>query len=144
MKILEQCFRVYSSAEAFERTIAFYEKLQSATCARRVLIQETGVVAARVGAFLILGGDGEAMIAARDVHGISYVENLDAFARLLREQGGEILQGPRTVTSGRNFTARHPDGTIMEYFEAAGAVGADLLTRAEDAVRRRTARDPRS
>ena len=118
MQILEQCFRVYAAADAFEPTIAFYEQLQGVACARRVAIAETNVVAARVGNFLILAGDGEAMTVARQVHGIFYVDDLDAYADWVREQGGEVLHAPRTVTSGRNFTARHPDGLVIEYFEA--------------------------
>ncbi|MDQ0393152.1 VOC family protein [Labrys monachus] len=118
MKILDQSFRVYAAAEALEPTIAFYEQLQGVPCARRVTITETNVVAARVGNVLILAGDGEAMTAARQVHGIFYVDDLDAYAGWVREQGGTLLHEPRTVTSGRNFTARHPDGLIIEYFEA--------------------------
>lgn len=118
MKILEQCFRVYAGAAELDATIAFYEGLQDVACARRVHITETDVTAARVGQFLILAGDGEAMVAARQVHGIFYVDDLDAFADQVRGAGGEILHGPRTVTSGRNFTARHPDGLVMEYFQA--------------------------
>ena len=117
MKILEQCFRVYAEPAALDATIAFYEQLQATTCARRVLIAETGVTAARVGAFLILAGDGEVMTTARQVNGIFYVDDLDAYADLVRDQGGEVLHEPRTVTSGRNFTARHPDGLVIEYFE---------------------------
>jgi predicted enzyme related to lactoylglutathione lyase len=119
MKILNQCFRVYATAEAIDATIAFYERLQAVTCARRVTITETNVVAARVGSFLILAGDGEAMKVARQVHGIFYVDDLDAYAGWIHEQGGELLHAPRTVTSGRNFTARHPDGLVIEYFEAS-------------------------
>ena len=118
MQILEQCFRVYATADALEPTIAFYEGLQGVTCARRVTITETNVVAARVGSFLILAGDGEAMKAARTMHGIFYVDDLDAYAEWVREQGGELIHEPRTVTSGRNFTARHPHGLIIEYFQA--------------------------
>jgi len=118
MKILEQCFRLYATADALEPTIAFYEGLQGVSCARRVTISETNVTAARVGSFLILAGDGEAMTAARQVDGIFYVDDLDAYADWVRAQGGELLHEPRTVTSGRNFTARHADGLIMEYFEA--------------------------
>ena len=120
MKILEQCFRVYAARDALDSTIAFYEELQGVPCARRVLIAETGVVAARIGQFLLLAGDGEAMAAARQVHGIFYVDDLDAFAGWVLSQGGELLHGPHEVTSGRNFTARHPDGLVMEYFERAG------------------------
>jgi hypothetical protein len=54
-----------ATADALDATIAFCEQLQGTTCARRVLIAETGVVAARVGTFLILAGDGAAMTAAR-------------------------------------------------------------------------------
>jgi predicted enzyme related to lactoylglutathione lyase len=121
MKILELCFRVYATADALDTTIAFYEQLQGTTCARRVTIAETGVVAARVGQFLILAGDGEVMTAARRVDGIFYVDDLDAYAGWVRDQGGELLHEPRIVTSGRNFTARHPDGLVMEYFEAASS-----------------------
>jgi len=120
MKILEQCFRVYAEGAALEAVIAFYEQLQGTVCARRVLIAETGVTAARVGSFLILAGDGPAMDAARQVHGIFYVDDLDAYADWIRNQGGEMLHPPRTVTSGRNFTARHPDGLVIEYFQAGG------------------------
>lgn len=118
MTILEKCFRVYASADAIDATIAFYEQLQGVTCARRVTITETNVIAARVGEILILAGDGEAMVAARKVHGIFYVDDLDAYAERVRGGGGELLHEPRTVTSGRNFTARHPDGLVIEYFEA--------------------------
>jgi len=118
MKILEQCFRVYAEAAALDETIAFYEELQGTTCARRVLIKETGVTAARVGSFLILAGDGEAMEAARNVDGIFYVDDLDSYAEWVAGHGGEMLHAPRTVTSGRNFTARHPDGLVIEYFQA--------------------------
>ena len=119
MKILGKCFRVYAARDALEQTVAFYEHLQGIACERRVLITETGVVAAKIGEFLLLAGDGDAMAAARQVHGILYVENLDAFALWVREQGGEIIHGVRAVTGGRNFTARHPDGLVMEYFERA-------------------------
>lgn len=118
MQILEKCFRVYATADMLEPTIAFYEGVQGVACARRVTITETNVVAARVGDVLILAGDGDAMVAARHVHGIFYVDDLDAFADLVKHQGAEMLHAPRDVTSGRNFTARHPDGLVIEYFEA--------------------------
>jgi predicted enzyme related to lactoylglutathione lyase len=121
VKILEQCFRVYAEAHAIDATIAFYEALQGATCARRVTIAETGVVAAKVGGVLILAGQADTLAAAREVHGIYYVDDLDAFADWVRREGGEMVHRPRIVTSGRNFTARHPDGLVMEYFQPGGA-----------------------
>jgi predicted enzyme related to lactoylglutathione lyase len=118
MNILETCFRVYCGRAQIDASVAFYERLQGVKCARRVVIEETGVVAAKVGAFLILAGDGEAMETARTVDGIFYVDDLDAFAQWVQASGGELLHAPRTVTSGRNFTARHADGLTMEYFQA--------------------------
>lgn len=35
MKILEQCLRVYATADAIDATIAFYEQLQDGTFAPR-------------------------------------------------------------------------------------------------------------
>jgi len=119
MRIIEQCFRVYADAPDADATIAFYEALQGVTCARRVTIAESGIVAAKVGGVLILASDGEAIVEARQVDGIFYVDDLDGFANLVRGQGGEILHEARAVTRGRNFTARHPDGLVIEYFEAA-------------------------
>ncbi|HZZ89265.1 MAG TPA: hypothetical protein VFE13_13130 [Caulobacteraceae bacterium] len=119
MKILETCFRVYAARDGLDSTVAFYEQLQGVACERRVLIAETGVVAAKIGDFLLLAGDGDAITAARQVHGIFYVDDLDAFAVWVREQGGEMMRDVREVTSGRNFTAKHPDGLVMEYFERA-------------------------
>jgi predicted enzyme related to lactoylglutathione lyase len=118
---LEKCFRVYASRGDLEETIAFYEELQGVSCARRVIIAETNVVAARIGDFRLLAGEGEVMAAARQVNGIFYVDDLDAFAAWVRDHGGELLHEPRDVTSGRNFTARHPDGLVMEYFQRSTA-----------------------
>ena len=89
MRILEPAFRVYCSPADLERTVAFYEKAQGITCERRVEIRETGVLAAKVGGFLILSAT------------------------------EERLHGPRIVAGGRNATVRHPDGLVVEYFEAA-------------------------
>lgn len=119
MRILEHCFRIYCGSAALDKTVAFYEALQQVACTRRVTIAETGVIAAKVGAFLILAGDGEAMSVARQVDGIFYVDDLAAFASRVEESGGELLHPARAVTGGRNFTARHPDGLVIEYFEAA-------------------------
>ena|ERR1700691_5528153 len=33
-------------------------------------------------------------------------------------RGAEVLRKPRTVTGGKNLTARHPEGLVAEYFEA--------------------------
>ena len=82
-------------------------------------ISETGVDAAKVGQFLLLSGDRKQLDSARQVGAIFYLDSLEEFASWLERHGGEILHGPRNVTGGRNLTARHPDGLVAQYFEAA-------------------------
>jgi alcohol dehydrogenase len=121
MRILEQAFRVYTDKEHFREVIRFYEELQGVTCERRVKIPETGVEAAKVGGFLLLAGDKKQVDAVRHVGAIFYVDSLDAFSSWLEQHGVEIVHRPGTVTGGQNLTARHPDGLVVEYFEAGRA-----------------------
>jgi hypothetical protein len=121
MRIQERAFRVYTDEEHFEEVIRFYEGLQGIGCERRVRIPETGVEAAKVGGFLLLAGDRERVDAVRQVGAIFYLDSLDEFSSWLEQVGAEIIHRPRTVTGGRNLTARHPDGLVVEYFEAGRA-----------------------
>jgi predicted enzyme related to lactoylglutathione lyase len=106
-------------AEQLKASIRFYEDLQGVKCERRVKIPETETEAAKVGAFLILGGRKSNLDRVRYVDAIFYVDSLDEFASWLGANGAEIIHAPRKVTGGRNLTARHADGLTVEYFEAA-------------------------
>ncbi|WLA79505.1 VOC family protein [Bradyrhizobium elkanii] len=119
MRILQQAFRLYVDPGAFETTIAFYEQAQGIKCERRVKIAETGIEAAKIGGFLIFAGTREKLSPVQHVDGIFYVDSLDEFTSWLRDCGAEIVTGPHSVTGGKNLTARHPDGLVVEYFEAA-------------------------
>jgi predicted enzyme related to lactoylglutathione lyase len=119
MRILEQGFRVYVESDRLEEVIRFYEGLQGITCERRIRIAENGIEVAKIGGFLVLAGSREQLEAVRYVGAIFYLDSLDEFATWLERQGAEIIHKPRTVTSGRNLTARHPDGLVVEYFETA-------------------------
>jgi hypothetical protein len=88
-------------------------------CERRVKIAETGIEAAKVGGFLILSGSREKLAPVRHVSALFYVDGLDDFVPWLCDNGAKILAGPRTVTGGKNLTARNPDGLVTEYFEPA-------------------------
>jgi predicted enzyme related to lactoylglutathione lyase len=121
MQILQHCFRVYADAGEFDASVRFYEDLQQTKCERRVKIPETRTEAAKVGRFLILGGDRESLSAVKNVNAIFYLDSLDKFHSWLKGNGAEILHGPREVTAGRNLTARHPDGLVVEYFEATAS-----------------------
>jgi hypothetical protein len=76
------------------------------------------VEAAKVGGFLILAGDHERIEAVRYVDAIFYVDSLDEFSDWLRSKGADFVHKPRTVTGGKNLTARHAKGLVVEYFEA--------------------------
>jgi predicted enzyme related to lactoylglutathione lyase len=123
MQIVQQAFRVYVEIAELESCIRFYEKIQGTGCERRVRITETGIDAAKVGGVLILAGDSKHLDRVKFVQGIYYVDSLDDFAAQLRADGATFFHEPRTVTGGRNFTARHQDGLVMEYFEAAPQKG---------------------
>jgi predicted enzyme related to lactoylglutathione lyase len=119
MQVLQHVFHLYVAHDRFEQAIAFYERIQSRSCERRVHISETGIDAAKVGGFLIFTGAPESLARVHDVDAIFYVDSLDTLVPWLKENGAEILAGPRTVTGGKNATVRNPDGLIVEYFEAA-------------------------
>jgi predicted enzyme related to lactoylglutathione lyase len=121
MRIHQQAFRVYADPEHFEDTIRFYEGLQGIACERRVKIAENGVEVAKIGGFLLLSGTQEQLDPVRQVGAIFYLDSLDDFSVWLEQVGAEIIHKPRTVTGGRNLTARHPDGLVAEYFEAASS-----------------------
>ncbi len=116
MRVIEKCFRVYTQDIA--AAIGFYEALQGITCELRVKIPETQVEAAKVGGFLILAGDKARLDPVRHVDAIFYVDCLDDFAAWLPRQGADIIEPPRSIKAGKNLTARHPDGLVVEYFEA--------------------------
>ena len=69
--------------------------------------------------FLILAGDKERLDAVRYVNAIFYLDSPDEFSTWLNVHGAEIVHPPRMVMGGRNLTTRHPDGLVVEYFEAA-------------------------
>lgn len=117
MRILEHGFRVYADKEHFDEVVRFYEGLQGIACERRVWIAERGVEVAKIGGFLVFGGDKDKLDVVRHVGAIFYVDSLDEYASWLERHDIELVHKPRTVTGGRNLTARHPDGLVVEYFE---------------------------
>lgn len=124
MQILQQAFRVYVEIPELESCVRFYEQIQGIRCERRVRIPETEIEAAKVGGVLILAGNPKHLDRVKFVHGIYYVDSLDDFAAQLRADGVMFVHEPRIVTGGRNFTARHRDGLVMEYFEAGEEKGS--------------------
>jgi predicted enzyme related to lactoylglutathione lyase len=119
MRVLQQAIRVYTERDRWETVIKFYEVLQGVQCERRVHIPETNVDAAKAGGVLILGADGDVLDELRLVNAVYYVDSLDESFAWLEMNGSEVIHAPQAVTGGRNLTARHPDGLVVEYFEPA-------------------------
>jgi predicted enzyme related to lactoylglutathione lyase len=119
MQILNHAFRLYIQPDQLNPTIAFYEQLQSTACERRLSFDDLGIEVAIVGRFILLAGSDQSLAPVRDAQAVLMVDGLDDVASWLQEQGGELLHEPRSAPGGRNFTARHPDGLVVEYYEPA-------------------------
>lgn len=119
MRIVHQAFRRYVTPQQLEATIVFYEKLQTTACALRITLPGTGITVALVGGFIILCGEDEVIAPIRHVSAVLTVDSLDAALRFLTTQGAQILSTPHnSAAGGRNLIAQHPDGLIVEYYEA--------------------------
>lgn len=90
----------------------------------RLRFSYRGLELATVGGYLLLAGSREALAPYRGTHATTIVESLDEVLRLTGEHGGEILDGPNEVPTGRNVTVRHPGGAIIEYVQFHAAARA--------------------
>ncbi|WP_327680856.1 VOC family protein [Kitasatospora sp. NBC_00458] len=72
---------------------------------------------AAIGGHLLVAGTPEALAPYRATHATLIVTSLDEVLALVDALGGEVLDGPNTVPTGRNLTARHPGGAVLEYVE---------------------------
>lgn len=81
---------------------------------------------ASVGGFLLLAGTDEALAPYRGTHATAIVESVDEILLTVDQHGGEIVDGPNKVPTGRNLTVRHPGGATIEYVELNSAARAGL------------------
>lgn len=72
---------------------------------------------AQVGPFLLLAGNTGAY---RDRVATILVKQLPPVIAALEGAGGQVIEGPSPAPKGSRLIARHPDGSIFEYIEAAG------------------------
>ena len=119
MRVLSQSFRLYCDTKELENTIQFYEELQRTICVRRLQVAGAGIEVAVVGSFIVLAGGQKALEPVRDVQAVFFVESLDDAVVWLKQKGASIVHGPKEAIGGRNLKARHPDGLVVEYYQAA-------------------------
>ncbi len=107
--------RVFAEPGGLEGSVAFYERLLGTECDMRMPYPEKNLALAAVGSFLVIEGTEEALQPFRETTGTLLVDDVEPYLRRLRDGGAEIIHPPVDVPSGRSFTARHPDGTLVEY-----------------------------
>ncbi len=103
--------------ERLQATIAFYEELLGEPCDLRFDYPEMQLSLASVGAVLLIAGSEEALAPFVATAATLLVASLEETAELVRQGGGEVLEPPKAVPTGRNMLARHPDGALVEYVE---------------------------
>ncbi|WP_137927982.1 glyoxalase [Cupriavidus sp. 2SB] len=117
MKILKRMQRLYVAPDALDATVSFYEIIQHAECEMRLRLDAIGIEVAVVNGVILLAGNETALAPVRDAQVAFVVDSLDSAFREVHGAGAEILHEPCDAIGGRNFTARHPDGLVVEYYE---------------------------
>nr|WP_214661582.1 hypothetical protein [Streptomyces polyasparticus] len=85
-----------------------------------------GLDLASVGGYLLLAGSEEALAPYRGTHATAIVESIDRILSIIEQHGGEILDGPNEVPTGRNLTVQHPGGATIEYVQFHAAARSTL------------------
>jgi predicted enzyme related to lactoylglutathione lyase len=98
-----------------DAAIPLYAELADATDVSRFTFRD--VQLARVGPFLLLAGN---TAAYRDRVATIMVGRLPPVIAAIQSAGGQIVEGPSAAPNGARLIARHPDGSVFEYIEAAG------------------------
>ena len=81
---------------------------------------------ASIGGYLLLAGSEEALAPYRGTHATAIVESIDQVLHIAEQHGGEILDGPNEVPTGRNLTVQHPGGATIEYVQFHAAARSAL------------------
>ncbi|MGW1995095.1 VOC family protein [Embleya sp. NPDC001921] len=109
--------RVFVEPGDLERATTFYEELQGVERDMWFTFREFGIALSAVGGFLLIEGEAETVERFRSTTGTLLVPELAPYLERLTAAGAEITEPPRRVPTGAGLTARHPDGTIVEYVE---------------------------
>ncbi|MDO3412685.1 hypothetical protein QWJ34_23160 [Saccharibacillus sp. CPCC 101409] len=107
--------RVFVGPGRLEETIDYYEQLQQVARDAFFPYPEAGLYLAMVGSFLIIEGSDEQLAPYRQTTGTLLVDDVQPYYDRLLADGAEIVGAIRDVPTGRGFTARHRDGTVVEY-----------------------------
>ncbi|MEU0938269.1 hypothetical protein [Embleya sp. NPDC005971] len=109
--------RVFVEPGELEAATAFYEGLQGVERDMWFTFREFGIALSAVGGFLLIEGAAATVERFRSTTGTLLVPELAPCLERLAAAGAEILEPPRRVPTGSGVTARHADGTVVEYVE---------------------------
>ncbi|MGW9206717.1 VOC family protein [Embleya sp. NPDC055664] len=109
--------RVFVEPGGLEAAAGFYEELQGVERDMWFTFREFGIALAAVGGFLLIEGEPAMVERFRSTTGTLLVPELAPYLDRLAAAGAEITEAPRRVPTGSGFTARHADGTVVEYVE---------------------------
>ncbi|MEV5570088.1 hypothetical protein AB0L06_08560 [Spirillospora sp. NPDC052269] len=113
MAVLRSYARVY--VDDLDTALPTFEALTAARPGLRFLYG--GVELASIGGYLLVAGTPEALAPYRNVQATTVVDDLDDVLAIVSREGGETLDGPNDVPTGRNLTVQHPGGAVIEYVE---------------------------
>jgi hypothetical protein len=99
-----------------DTALPLYQKLSGG--AEIVRFSFASIDLAWVGSFLLLSGPPDDLAAARRTATL-LVDEIETLATTIRTSGGEVLEGPGPGPNGPRMIARHPDGSVFEYIQAA-------------------------
>ncbi|MFF3642245.1 VOC family protein [Streptomyces sp. NPDC002564] len=109
--------RVYTGPGTLDAVAASYERLLGTERDMWFAYPEKHLALAVVGAFLLIEGTPETLEPFRATHGTLLVDSAQAYLDRLVAEGAEITDPLIEVPTGSGFTARHRDGTVIEYVE---------------------------
>lgn len=109
--------RVFLSPGRLGPAISTYEALQGVETDAVFPYPDAGLRLAMVGGFLLIEGDDERLAPFRATTGTLLVSDLEPYLDRLAEAGATVVHPPVEVPTGTGFTARHADGTVVEYVQ---------------------------
>lgn len=113
MAVIKSYARIY--VDDLDTALPTFKALTDAEAGLRFPYRD--VELASIGGYLLVAGTPEALAPYRDVQATAIVDDLDEVFAIVEREGGETLDGPNDVPTGRNLTIRHPAGAVIEYVE---------------------------
>jgi predicted enzyme related to lactoylglutathione lyase len=117
VKVIKTLARVY--VNDMEAAIPFYETLCGEKCGLRFKYSEMNLELAGIGSLLVIAGTDDALEPFRSTLFTMRVDSIREIKDYLVSHGGVIERDIAKVPTGFNMTARHADGTKVEYVEFA-------------------------